>query len=313
MKKTSCFILSLSLTAIALAQSGPAQPVTVTTISAAAAAQSPGSVTSTAQAVAATTIAPAVLPDRVVAPVGTVEQTTGGGETSLTLDVSNGIRFVPPSRVTIPSGDTLRITGPNYGSIAQQWYKNNQPIPGATSRSLVLTSLTSADAGTYGLGVTDPAATVLPSQSLILGVGPTDRLANISTRGTIAAGAGQSYTVGFVVSGAATQAKKLILRAVGPSLTSFGVSNPLRAPILRIYDSAGKPYTNGFVYPAVVGGPTYESDLAESLARTGAFPIPGGTLDAVVMMPFTPGAYTAQVTSGDNTAGTVLVEVYEVP
>lgn len=306
MKKTSCFILSLSLAAaIASAQSNPPP---VSAVAAAAA------VSTSAQAQQGTvTVAPVALPPSVITPVGTTDIPNNLGETALTLDVSNGIRYVPPSRVTIPAGDTLRITGPNYGSIKQQWYKNNREIAGATSRTLTLTGLTASDAGTYALGVTDPAATVLPSQSLILGVGPTDRLANISTRGTIAAGAGQSFTAGFVVTGGATQSKKLILRAVGPSLASFGVTNPLRAPVLRIYDAAGKPYTAGFVYPAVVGGPTYESDLAESLARAGAFTIPSGTLDAVVMMPFPPGAYTAQVTSGDNTAGTVLVEVYEVP
>ncbi|MCX6951642.1 MAG: hypothetical protein NTV51_05600, partial [Verrucomicrobia bacterium] len=143
--------------------------------------------------------------------------------------------------------------------------------------------------------------------------GPTDRLLNLSTRGTLAAGNGQSFTVGFVVAAGAGQGKKIILRAVGPSLAGFGVTNPLRAPVLRVFDASGQPYTNGYAYPAVVGGPSYESDLAASLATTGAFPIPAGTLDAVVMMPFLPGAYTAQVTSGDNTAGTVLVEVYEVP
>jgi hypothetical protein len=33
----------------------------------------------------------------------------------------------------------------------------------------------------------------------------------------------------------------------------------------------------------------------------------------VVMMPFIPGSYTAQVTSGDGIAGAVLLEIYEVP
>jgi hypothetical protein len=96
-------------------------------------------------------------------------------------------------------------------------------------------------------------------------------------------------------------------------LAAFGVANPLRAPVLRVFDAAGTPYTNGYVYPAIVGGPTYATDLADALARTGAFPVAAGTLDAVVMMPFLPGAYTAQVTSGDTTAGTVLLEIYEVP
>jgi hypothetical protein len=31
------------------------------------------------------------------------------------------------------------------------------------------------------------------------------------------------------------------------------------------------------------------------------------------MMPLVPGAYTAQVTSADNTGGEVLIEIYEVP
>jgi len=55
------------------------------------------------------------------------------------------------------------------------------------------------------------------------------------------------------------------------------------------------------------------TDLADPPAKTAAFPIPTGTLDAAVLMPFLPGAYTAQVTSGDNTAGAVLLELYEVP
>ena len=94
---------------------------------------------------------------------------------------------------------------------------------------------------------------------------------------------------------------------------AFGVANPLRQPVLRIFASTGKIYDNGYVYPAVVGGLTYADDLAGSLAKVGAFPIPANTLDVVVMLPFTPGSYTAQVSSGDQTAGDVLLEIYEVP
>jgi len=264
--------------------------------------------------VVAAPITPLSLPDPVLRPTGIMEQSPATGETALTLDVGNGIRFVPASRVTVPAGETLRVTGPGFGSHPVQWLKDGRPLAGATNRILSIASVRSSDAGTYQLSDTEPTGGApVPSQALILGVGPTPRLLNISTRGDLAAGAGQTFIAGFVVAAGTGQAKKLILRAVGPSLASFGVTSPLRAPVLRVFDSAGKPYVNGYVYPAVVGGPTYESDLAESLAKTGAFPVPAGTLDAVVMMPFTPGAYTAQVTSGDNTAGTVLVEIYEVP
>lgn len=256
---------------------------------------------------------PLVTPPSTLTPTGNALQAPSTGETALTLDVGNGIRAVPAARVTVPVGETLLVTGPNPSGRSVQWFKNGRAIPGATGNLFAIQSVTSADAGIYYVMVIDSASPNIPSQSLVLGVGPTDRLLNLSTRATLAAGADQNLTCGFVVAAAASQSKKLILRAVGPTLASFGVSGALRAPVLRVFDSAGNLYTNGYAYPAVVGGPTYETDLADSLAKTGAFPIAPGTLDAVVMMPFVAGAYTAQVTSGDRTAGTVLLEVYEVP
>ena len=227
-------VVALAVVAAAFAQSSPpATPVGPAQSAAQAAAQTGIPATQPVVTVVAPAVpaVPAVLPAKVLPPSGATEPPLAGGETAVTLDVGNGIRAVPPSRLTVPAGETLLITGPSFGGRPVQWFKDGRALPGA----------------------------------------------------------------------------------VGPTLASFGVANPLRAPVLRLFDSSGKPYTNGYVYPAVVGGPTYETDLADSLAKTGAFPIPTGTLDAVVMMPFLPGAYTAQVTSGDATAGTVLLEIYEVP
>jgi hypothetical protein len=235
------------------------------------------------------------------------------GETTLRLDVAFGIRAVPPSRVTVPVGETLRVVAPQMGGdVSYIWTKDGHAIAGASHNTLVIDHVLSSDAGVYACLFSTPATLPRPSQSLILGVGPTDRLVNLSTRGVVGPGGDQALVTGFVVSSSG-QGKKLIIRAVGPSLAMFGEPNPLRAPVLRISDSSGRPYENGYVYPAVVGGPTYESDLAESLSKAGAFPLPPGAADAVVMMPFVAGTYTAQVTSGDGTAGAVLLEVYEVP
>ena len=286
---------ALLLVPPALAQPPPATPA--------------GSVTVTTVA----PVAPVTLPAAVLAPAGKALQAPEVGETALTLDVGNGLRPVPPSRVTVPVGETLLVTGPGFANRAVQWLKDGRPLVGATGTLLAIYGVRSSDAGIYQLVTSEPNRTVLPSQFLILGVGPPDRLVNQSTRAVLAAGAGQNLTAGFVVAAGAAQAKKLVLRAVGPSLAAFGVANPLRAPVLRVFDAGGTPYTNGYVYPAIVGGPTYATDLADALARTGAFPVAAGTLDAVVMMPYLPGAYTAQVTSGDTTAGTVLLEIYEVP
>lgn len=243
----------------------------------------------------------------------TAPTSTTNGETFIRLDIGFGIRAVAPSRVTVPIGETLRVAAPEMGAgFTYIWTKNGRVVPDTTGNLLTFEHVAPADAGTYECLFSTPTTQPRPSQTLILGVGPTDRLLNLSSRGNVGAAADQGLIAGFSV--AATGAgKKLILRAVGPSLSLFGVSNPLRAPVLRIYDAAGRPYENGYVYPAVIGGPTYETDLAESLARTGAFPIPSGTRDVVVMMPFVPGNYTAHVTTGDGTAGAVLLEIYEVP
>lgn len=236
---------------------------------------------------------------------------TSAGETTLQLDVGFGVRAVPAARVTVPAGETLRIVAPDLGrEITYLWTLNGRALPGATERTLIIPRVVATDAGTYACLFSTPATLPQSSQQLVLGVGPTDRLLNLSTRGLVTVD--QGLIAGFAVN-ASGQGKKLILRAVGPSLSLFGVSNPLRQPVLQIFDQSGRPYQNGYAYPPVVGGPTYESDLAESLARSGAFPLPAGSRDVVMMLPFVPGNYTAQVTSGDGTAGTVLLEIYEVP
>ncbi len=249
----------------------------------------------------------------VAPPRGTVALTAAAGETAVTLDVGFGIRAVQPSRLTVPVGEVLRITAPDMGTgVTYIWTKNGRALAGTSGPVLTLGPVLSDDAATYACLFSTPTTLPAPSQSLVLGVGPTSRLLNLSTRTVVGPAPDQSLVSGFVVA-AGSQPKKLILRAIGPSLASFGVANPLRAPVLKIYDSAGRLYENGYAYPAVVGGPTYASDLAASLAQTGALPLPAGTRDAVVMMPFPAGSYTAQVTSGDGTAGTVLLEIYEVP
>lgn len=235
------------------------------------------------------------------------------GETAVMLDVGFGIRAVLPSRITVPTGESLRIIAPEMGPGVQYiWTRNGRAIADASERSLLINYVTSSDAGTYACLFSTPTTLPQSSQSLVLGVGPTDRLVNISTRATIGGSGDESLVSGFVVA-TGSQAKKIVVRAVGPSLSMFGVANPLRAPVLKIFDRSGKLYENDYVYPAVVGGPNKETDLAESLARTGAFPLPSGTQDKVDMRPFSAGNYTVQVTSADGTAGTVLLEIYEVP
>ena len=96
-------------------------------------------------------------------------------------------------------------------------------IPNGAHRKLSF-SLQLSDAGTYYVRGMTPDATV-ESDRVTLEVTPIATsgdtlLANLSTRGTAGAGS-RAMVVGFVVSG--TRAKNVLLRAIGPTLGSFGV------------------------------------------------------------------------------------------
>src|SRR4029453_4954503 len=61
-------------------------------------------------------------------------------------------------------------------------------------------------------------------------------LSNISTRSLVQTG--DSVMIGgFIVEG--TQSKRVILRAIGPELTRYGLPNPLADPNLELHNSAG--------------------------------------------------------------------------
>src|SRR5688500_3696116 len=137
---------------------------------------------------------------------------SNAGETALRLDVGFGIRAVPPSRVTVPTGETLRVTAPNLGSgIAYIWTKDGRAIPGTSENVLVINHVVSSGAGTYACLFSTPTPLPQSSQPLVLGVGPTARLLNLSIRGDVGAGGGQNLVTGFAVR-ATGRGKKLILR-----------------------------------------------------------------------------------------------------
>ncbi|MEN9632573.1 MAG: hypothetical protein RL077_977 [Verrucomicrobiota bacterium] len=245
----------------------------------------------------------------------TIVTRTNAGRTTISLEMEiERVVFFASSRVTLPLGDAFKVTVPTAAGLAVHWTKGGRVIPGATSHVLVVDNVSAADADFYTLSLTGPVEANRNSQTLEIGVGPTDRLVNLSTRGILSAGAGQSVTTGFVIGTSVNRGKQLIFRVIGPTLATFGVAAPLRSPVLRIFDSAGAIQSYTAIRNVLISdGRNPDAELAEALTRVGAFPLPKNTLDIALMMPLVPGAYTAQVTSADNTGGEVLIEIYEVP
>lgn len=128
------------------------------------------------------------------------------------------------------------------------------------------------------------------------------RLLNVSVRGQTG-GANGALIAGLVVGG--TQPKTLLVRAVGPGLTAFGVTGALANPQLSVFSATG-----ALVFSNDDWGNNAEVALASG--RAGAFPLAASSLDAAMLVVLNPGAYTVVATGATGTTGQVLAEVYEI-
>jgi hypothetical protein len=130
----------------------------------------------------------------------------------------------------------------------------------------------------------------------------SDRLVNLSSRLRVASNdAARAMIAGFVVTG--TEAKTMLVRAVGPSLTGFGVQGALANPRLQIYNSAGELVAENEDWAG-------NADVAAAAQAVGAFALDAGSRDAAILASLQPGAYTAQVVANGGT-GVALIEVYD--
>ncbi len=140
--------------------------------------------------------------------------------------------------------------------------------------------------------------------AVIFGAG-TPRLINVSARALSGTGA-DVLIAGFVVSGPAGSNKRVLIRAIGPTLTVFGVGGVLADPKLELFNGSAVKIQENDNW----GGGT---ELADTFRSVGAFGLDGASRDAALVATLTPGSYTAQVSGVGGTTGVALVEVYEVP
>ncbi len=115
---------------------------------------------------------------------------------------------------------------------------------------------------------------------------------------------------GFIITGATP--KKVLVRAIGPSLASFGVAGVLSDPIVRIF--AGQTaiaHNNDWQsQDALCQTSGYACGTAADIVATGL--APSNVLESAILITLPPGAYTAIVSGLANSTGVGLVEVFEV-
>jgi phospholipase/lecithinase/hemolysin len=124
-------------------------------------------------------------------------------------------------------------------------------------------------------------------------------LANVSTRGYV--GAGDNVMIGGVIIGSGEN-PIVVLRALGPTLTVVGITEPLLDPTIELHDENGAVLAFNDNWKD--GQP--QSVIATQLA-------PGNDKEAVILTFAPPGHYTAVVRGKADTTGVALFEAYRLP
>jgi TonB family protein len=135
--------------------------------------------------------------------------------------------------------------------------------------------------------------------SLLLAHAAESRLTNVSVRTTAGSGT-DTLIVGFAVGGTGT--KPVLIRGIGPSLTSFGVTGAMANPQLRLFSGSTTISQNDDW-----GGSASLSTVFQSV---GAFAVPANSRDAALFEALQPGTYSVHLTS-DGAPGIALVECYD--
>jgi len=133
--------------------------------------------------------------------------------------------------------------------------------------------------------------------------GLTGHLTNASTRTQVGTG-DNILIVGLYIGGTGT--KRLLIRAAGPTLASFGVSGTLADPRLDVFAS-------GNLTP-IASNDNWTPDLKPVFASVAAFPLLDGSRDAALVVGLSANAsYSLQVKGADGGTGEAIVEIYELP
>ncbi len=127
--------------------------------------------------------------------------------------------------------------------------------------------------------------------------GSGSRLLNLSARAFV--GLSDEVLIGGLIVHSA--AKRMVLRALGPSLAAQGVTNAMQNPAFELYNSAGAIVASNDNWQEANSGEIFATGLA-----------PTDTREAAIL--FTPnlGTYTAVVRGAGNTNGVALLEAYLV-
>ena len=212
----------------------------------------------------------------------------GEGVGGVTVEVSNANSYA----VTANSGG-YSVPVPGSGNYTVTFSGGSAPT---NQKNVSVINAQNAKTDYVVTGSATPTPTPTPTATPTPTPGSASTLANISTRAVV--GTNENILIGgFIVTG--TQPKRVIIRAVGPSLPLPG---KMLDPTLTLHDSSG----------AVIG---FNDDWGQSanpqeIVDTGV--PPSSPSESAIVMSLAPGSYTAALSGANQTTGAAVVEVYDL-
>src|SRR4029079_5470010 len=132
-------------------------------------------------------------------------------------------------------------------------------------------------------------------------------LGNVSTRSFVQTDSNVMIG-GFIVQGSGP--KRVIIRAIGPELTQFGVPNPLANPTLELHNGGGQLIASNDNWQMTVIGEIITSSQVSDIQNSGHAPTVAS--ESAIIATLQPGNYTAIVRGISNSTGVAWVEVYDL-
>lgn len=206
-----------------------------------------------------------------------IERSTNGGSFSQIATVGANITQYIDSAVASSTTYSYRIRA--YNLTTTSAYSNLATVTTAASTQTSTSTSTSTS--------TTTSTTIIPS-----------RLAQLTAKAVAESGSAQSLVLNYTVAGAS---KSILLRGIGPGLSSFTTATILPDPRLNVYDGSTLVASNDNW-----GG---TSTLSTTFSRVGAFPLASTSKDAALLRSFSVKSYSA-ITNGSY-RGLAQAEIYD--
>jgi uncharacterized protein YkwD len=210
---------------------------------------------------------------------------------------------LPDPTLELFQGNTSIATNDDWRNSAQQAEIQSSGLaPGKDAESAIIATLTPnqnytavvrGKNGQFGLAVVD---------AFDLDQAAAAKLANISTRGFV--GVDDNVMIaGVIVGPTGGGSINILVRALGPTLTDFGVAGALANPTVDLVNASGT---------VIRSNDNWKSDPTQMAQIQAANLAPQHDAEAALVQALSPGAYTAVVRGGGRTTGVGLVEAYNI-